>query len=133
MTDELQELREKLAIAEEVLKSIDTEKQTADLFVHLDFLYLRRTDFRWYAHRPCTGCDAKNAIADSDNAIDCIYIARQKLAAERAEAAKSEREKQLEDENKKLREALSKIASHWIGDRIAGEWMQKEARQALES
>lgn len=120
MTDELQELREKLAIAEEIAGRI-----VAFGDVNLGDVAAIRALNAWAVYGSKPGV----VLAEHECLYTAIRQARKKLA-ERAEAAKSERENRLETG---LRDVLTSLEVKDKGPYFAIAKCIDIARQALES
>lgn len=96
---------EKLAIAEEILHEYVMRKPSFKL-VDVN-AYLTEAG-KWFAFSNTKVPDGKTD-GEADNPIEAVYLARQKLAAEK-EAARTPEERRLAAEVERLRKALEKIA-----------------------
>lgn len=127
--NELQELRDKLAIAEELLIAgchMSAGLKDVSVWWELPYFYGQR---RGVSHdeEPLVGVAVPDLTRWPAQMIDCIRQARQKLAAERVEAAKGNREE-------KMKKALERIRDlDWRQFNCPFEQYRFIASQALES
>lgn len=124
MAEELQELREKLAIAKQMLAIVGDRIHSV---ITLDGLTVDKSEGDIYFAYPKEEYRRpQESLAWGTDAIEVAYLARQKLAAERAEA-------ELPERAKKWKRALETIAHMPVVSHDQFTDLRNVARQALES